>query len=109
MARRAKTGQLNFGCPPEEKAAFEAEARRVGLSLSAWLRQAARAAAGMPSWSAPEVKLSAPPSPADLAGLAPALEAAAEEALDKWQGALATGAERLSPGGARPGRARSRY
>lgn len=73
MARRARTGQLNFGCPAEEKAAFEAEARRVGLSLSAWLRQAARAAAGLPSWAPPEVRLSAPPSPADLADPAPPL------------------------------------
>lgn len=69
MAKRPSKAQVNIPLPQEELDAFRAAAAAVGLSLSAWLRQAARAAAGLPSWRPPAEPLSVPaPSPRAVAG-----------------------------------------
>ena len=41
MKETGRIGQVNFRMDPKEKRAFSAQARREGLSLSAWLRHLA--------------------------------------------------------------------
>jgi uncharacterized protein (DUF1778 family) len=41
--------QFNLRVQPDEMAAFRKAADRAGLDLSAWLRQVARRAAGLPT------------------------------------------------------------